>query len=64
MPNAWVEHIKKYAKENNLSYSCAMTMPDCKNSYKKTKESKTKESKTKESKTKESKIKETKPHTM
>ena len=54
MPNAWVEHIKKYAKENNLSYSCAMTMPDCKNSYKKTKESKTKESK----------IKETKPHTM
>ena len=45
MPNAWVEHIKKYAKENNLSYGCALSMPDCKNScYKKTKESKTKES--------------------
>ena len=40
-------------------------MPDCKASYKKTKESKTKESKTKESKTKESKeIKETKVYTM
>jgi hypothetical protein len=49
MPNAWVEHIKKYAKKNNLSYSCAMTMPDCKNSYKKTKESKTKETKINES---------------
>ena len=20
MPNAWVEHIKKYAKDNNVSY--------------------------------------------
>jgi tRNA G10 N-methylase Trm11 len=56
VPNAWVEHIKKYAKENNLSYGCALSMPDCKNScYKKTKESKTKESKTEESKTKERK---------
>jgi hypothetical protein len=23
MPNAWVEHIKKYAKVNNVSYGCA-----------------------------------------
>ena len=52
--NAWVEHIKKYAKDNNVSYGCALSLPDCKNSCKKTKESKTKESK----------IKETKPHTM
>ena len=54
MSNAWVEHLKKYAKDNNVSYGCALSMPDCKNScYKKTKESKTKESKTEESKTKE-----------
>jgi hypothetical protein len=50
MPNAWVEHIKKYAKYNNGSYGCALSMPDCKNSYKKTKESKTKETKINESK--------------
>jgi hypothetical protein len=34
MPNAWVEHIKKYAKDNNVSYGCALSMPDCKESYK------------------------------
>ena len=57
MANAWVEHIKKYAKDNNVSYGCALSMPDCKASYQKTKESKptTKESK---------EIKETKPYTM
>jgi hypothetical protein len=52
MPNAWVEHIKKYAKDNIVSYGCALSMPDCKESYKnnKKKEPQTKESKTKESK--------------
>ncbi len=34
MPNAWVEHIKKYAKDNNVSYGCALSMPDCKESDK------------------------------
>ncbi len=31
MPNAWVEHIKKYAKENNLSYGCALVIKKQKN---------------------------------
>ena len=33
MPNAWVEHIKKYAKDNILSYVCALSTPECKNTY-------------------------------
>ncbi len=33
MPNAWVEHVRQYAKENNLSYGRALSMPDCKNTY-------------------------------
>ena len=32
MPNAWVEHIKKYAKDNK-SYGCTLSMPDCKDNY-------------------------------
>ena len=45
MPNAWVTHVKKFAANNNVSYSCAISMPECKQSYKKepTKVSKTKE---------------------
>ena len=35
MTNPWVEHIKKYAKDNNLSYGCALSTPECKNTYKK-----------------------------
>jgi hypothetical protein len=35
MTNAWIEHIKKYAKDNNLSYGCALSTPECKNTYKK-----------------------------
>jgi hypothetical protein len=59
MPNAWVTHVKKFAADNKLSYGCALSMPECKSSYKK--EPKPKESKPKE--TKESK-EETKVHTM
>ena len=33
MTNLWIEHIKKYAKDNNLSYGCALSNPECKNSY-------------------------------
>jgi len=25
MPNAWVEHVRKYAKDNNMSYGCAVS---------------------------------------
>jgi hypothetical protein len=35
MTNPWVEHIKKYAKDNNISYGCALSTPECKNTYRK-----------------------------
>ena len=35
MSNPWVEHIKKYAKANNISYGCALSTPECKNTYSK-----------------------------
>jgi len=25
MSNPWVEHVKKYAKDNNITYMCAIT---------------------------------------
>ena len=25
MPNPWVEHVKKYAKKNNIAYGCAIS---------------------------------------
>ena len=25
MPNAWVEFVKQYAKDNNISYGCAIS---------------------------------------
>lgn len=34
MPNAWVSHIKTWARQNGKSYGCAMTDPRCKASYK------------------------------
>jgi hypothetical protein len=34
MANAWVEHVRDYAKANGLSYACAMTTEGCKSSYK------------------------------
>ena len=58
MPNAWIEHIKKYAKDNNLSYGCALSSPGCQNTYVKS---------TPKPKTKKKSIepvKPTKPHTM
>jgi hypothetical protein len=33
--NVWVEHVKKIAKEKNISYMCASTLPETKESYKK-----------------------------
>ena len=31
--NEWFNHVKKYAAEHNVSYACALSHPDCKNSY-------------------------------
>jgi len=25
MPNAWIEHVRKYARDNGISYSCSIT---------------------------------------
>jgi len=33
MPNAWIEHVRNFAEENNLSYACALSDPRCKESY-------------------------------
>ena len=35
MPNAWITHVKNFAKENNKSYGCAISDPACKISYEK-----------------------------
>jgi len=35
MPNAWTNHIKEWAKKNNVSYMCAMSQPACREAYKK-----------------------------
>lgn len=35
MGNKWVEHVKKFSKKHNISYSCAITDPLCKSEYKK-----------------------------
>lgn len=31
--NRWVEHVRKFASDNNLSYGCALSKPECKDSY-------------------------------
>jgi hypothetical protein len=54
MPNnAWVNHGEQYAATNKLSYGCALSLPDCKSSYKSNKKEPTKVSKTKKTKEKE-----------
>ena len=35
MPNNWTNHVKQFARENNLTYGCAISDPRCKSSYKK-----------------------------
>ncbi len=37
MANTWVEHIKKWSKDNNMSYGCALSNPKCKEDYAKMK---------------------------
>lgn len=34
MANAWIEHVRQYAKKHNLTYSNALKEPKCKASYK------------------------------
>ena len=33
MTNKWIEHIQKYAKEHNTTFSCALSNPDTLKSY-------------------------------
>ena len=33
MPNKWVEHVRQFAKENGLSYGCALSTAECRESY-------------------------------
>lgn len=35
MANKWIQHVKEFASKNNISYGCALTMPECKESYRK-----------------------------
>ena len=34
MPNKWIERVKKFSRENNMSYGGAISDPRCKSSYK------------------------------
>ncbi len=45
MPNPWILHVQKYAKENNVPYNRAIT--EAKNSYKKPEKAEKKEKKDK-----------------
>jgi hypothetical protein len=38
MPNAWIEHVRKFSKENNMKYGDALRDEDCKKAYRKSKE--------------------------
>jgi hypothetical protein len=33
MPNAWVEHVRKFASKNGMAYGCAVSDAECKASY-------------------------------
>ena len=39
-PNAWVTHIRAFAKSKGVSYGCALGMPECRASYKSKKDTK------------------------
>ncbi len=38
MVNAWVEHIKRFARANGKSYGCALSDPQCRATYKNNKD--------------------------
>jgi hypothetical protein len=46
MPSAWIQHIKDFAKEKNLSYGCALSDPECSRTYRLKHPPKTKKTKT------------------
>lgn len=52
MSNSWVEHIKQYALDNNMTYACALSKPDAAIEYRK------KQNKQQQNKMKEYEIKE------
>ncbi len=33
MPNQWIEHVKNYAHQHQMTYGCALSEPGCKASY-------------------------------
>jgi len=33
MPNAWIDFVKKWSKEHNMSYFNATSNPECKKAY-------------------------------
>ena len=33
--NKWIMHVKEFARDNNLSYMCALSGPRCRASYRK-----------------------------
>jgi hypothetical protein len=34
MANRWISFVKTYASENNISYGCAISNPECRATYK------------------------------
>jgi hypothetical protein len=40
MANSWIDHIRKYASDNKMTYSCALSDPRCKEEYNKSKNKK------------------------
>jgi hypothetical protein len=46
MPNAWIEHIRAFAQRNDITYSCAVGDPRCKEEYYKQKSRNSKKTRT------------------
>ena len=40
MANSWIDHIRKFASDNKITYSCALSDPRCKAEYNKSKNKK------------------------
>ena len=34
MSNPWLKHVKDYAEKNNISYACALSLKQCRETYK------------------------------
>jgi hypothetical protein len=34
MKNPWIEHIKRFSKKHNITYACALSKAECRESYK------------------------------